>query len=128
MRRIIDKTFNIVCIDALSFGCRRIVKVDNKSRIKWIYEGNTDEIPFSPADLAITQSGNTITTVEAKTHSLHIISEEGVLIKYFMMEDMNVLLPISLDIDLNGTLWIGCSTFNIHDKNAKFHKLEISGC
>lgn len=62
------------------------------------------------------------------THSLHILSGEGILIKYFMMEDMNVLLPISLDIDLNETLWIGCSTFNIPDSNAKFHKLEISGC
>ncbi|CAG2218633.1 unnamed protein product [Mytilus edulis] len=131
MRRIIDKTFDIVCIDALSSGCRRIVKVDNKSTIKWVYEGNadinTDEIPFSPADLAITQSGNIIAT-EAKTHSLHIISEEGFLIKYFMMEDMNVSLPISLDIDLNGTLWIGCNTYNIPDNNTKFHKLEITGC
>lgn len=107
------------------------MKVNNKSTIKWIYEGNadinTDEIPFSPSDLAITQSGNIIST-EAKTNFFHILSEEGVLIKYLMKEDMNVLLPICLDIDLNGILWIGCSTFNIHDKNAKFHKLEISGC
>ncbi|CAG2249449.1 unnamed protein product [Mytilus edulis] len=70
MRIIIDKTFDIVCIDALSSGCRSIVKVDNKSTIKWVNEGNTDintdEIPFGPADLAITQLGNIIIT-EAET-------------------------------------------------------------
>lgn len=125
-----NKTGRIFGIDCLSYNLsmlRRIVKVDNNS-IEWIYKGNshinTDFI-FFPLSLTITQLGNII-VADKYTHSLHILSGEGVLIKYFMMKDLNILHPISLDIDLNGNLWIGCDK-DINSKE-KVHKLAMSGC
>ncbi|VDI04121.1 Hypothetical predicted protein [Mytilus galloprovincialis] len=125
-----DKTGNIVAIDCTSKDIKRIVKVVNNS-IEWIYEGNqdinTNKIPFNPYDLTVTKLGNIIVT-DKDTHSLHILSEEGVLIKCCMMEDNNILLPHCLDFDSNWNLWIGCSTYENSEDNAKIHKLEISGC
>ncbi|CAG2218631.1 unnamed protein product [Mytilus edulis] len=129
-RMTMDKTGNIVAVDFSSKDITRIVKVVNNS-IEWIYEGNqdinTDEIPFNPFGLSITKMEILLEHGE-DTHSLHILSEEGVLIKCCMMEDNNILLPYCLDFDSNGNLWIGCSTYENSEDNAKIHKLEISGC
>ncbi|CAG2218632.1 unnamed protein product [Mytilus edulis] len=148
MRIAMDKTKNIVGIDLLSANTGRVVKFDNMS-IKWIYDGdiNTKACPFYPTDLTITQLGNII-VADNTTDTLHILSEEGVLIKCckikttpiypsnititqlekYIIRSIDIISPFSLDIDSNGYLWVGCNTCKFRAENAKIYKLEITGC
>ncbi|CAC5391827.1 unnamed protein product [Mytilus coruscus] len=123
-----DNVYGVDCVTCNDIG--RIVKVVKKS-ITWIYEGNSDinteGNPFSPRDLTISQLGNVI-VADKLTHSLHILSGEGVLIKFCKMKDINIMFPLSLEINSNGNLWVGCDTNEYSKENAKIHKLDITGC
>lgn len=126
-----DKMGNIYGVDCVTCNdIGRIVKVVKKS-ITWIYEGNSDinkkGKAFSPRDLTISHLGNVI-VADNLTHSLHILSEEGILIKCCKMEDINIMFPLSLEINSSGILWLGCDTSKYSKQNAKIHKLDITGC
>ncbi|VDI04119.1 Hypothetical predicted protein [Mytilus galloprovincialis] len=125
-----DNMGNIYGVDCLTCNdIGRIVKVVKKS-ITWIYEGNSDintkGKAFSPRDLTISHSGNVI-VADNLTHSLHILSGEGVLIKFCEMQDINIMFPLSLEINSSGILWLDVIQAN-SKQNAKIHKLDITGC
>jgi hypothetical protein len=41
------------------------------------------------------------------------------------MSDQGVILPLSLDIDTLGQLWVGCNTYKSEADDAKVHIIKL---
>lgn len=127
--RVTTNNKYIVAVDSLSDYFGRIVALKNSS-IKWTYEGNEEvnkHNPLNPHDIVATPKGNII-VADVDSHALHFLSDDGVLLKCIRTKDLNIIFPLSLDIDSTGRLWIGCSKYRDHPNNAKLHNVECTGC
>ena len=60
---------------------------------------------------------------DPRTHSLHVLSEQGDILTCKVMEDMGIQYPLSLDIDMRGKLWVGCGEDKGSD--AKIHIIKL---
>ena len=126
--RITDKNSDIVVIDGTSDDDDgRVVVLGKEGNVKWIYQGhpqiNTEDKPFNPRDIVTTSVGNVI-VADCSNHTLHVISGEGELLTYKDMSDQGVILPLSLDIDTCGQLWVGCDTYK-GKSDAKVHIVKL---
>ena len=125
--RITDNNSDIVVIDCTSRNEGRVVVLGKKGDVKWIYQGhpqiNTEDKPFNPHDIVTTSVGNVI-VADYNNHTLHVISGEGELLTYKDMSDQGVILPLSLDIDTCGQLWVGCDTYK-GKSDAKVHIVKL---
>ena len=70
-----------------------------------------------------TSVGNVI-VADCNNHTLHVISGEGELLTYKVMSDQEVKLPLSLDIDSRGQLWVGCDAYK-GQYDAKIHIVKL---
>ncbi|XP_063406486.1 uncharacterized protein LOC134690447 [Mytilus trossulus] len=115
---------DIVVVDGISGSTGRIVCLRNNT-IKWTYEGNPDinneQNLFNPLDIVTTSTGNIIVADE-KNNALHVLSNAGAVLKCWRTTDVNIVFPISLDIDSNGRLLVGCR------RDSKIYVLEMTGC
>jgi hypothetical protein len=125
--RITDVNDDIVLIDSTSDDDGRVVVLGKEGDVKWIYQGhpeiNTEDNPFDPYDIVTTVVGNVI-VAECGNHTLHVISGEGELLTYKDMSDQGVIVPLSLDIDALGQLWVGCNTYE-GEADAKVHIVKL---
>jgi hypothetical protein len=126
--RITDKNSDIVVIDRTSYDDGRVVVLGKEGGVEWIYQGhpqiNTEDKPFYPSDIVTTSVGNII-VADYNNHTLHVISGEGELLTYKDMSDQGVILPLSLDIDTLGQLWVGCNTYKSEADDAKVHIIKL---
>jgi hypothetical protein len=106
----------------------KVVVLGKEGDVKWIYQGhphiNTEDKPFEPRDIVTTSVGNVI-VADCDNHTLHVISGEGELLTYKVMSDQGVILPMSLDIDTLGQLWVGCNTYTSEANDAKVHIIKL---
>ncbi|XP_063425605.1 uncharacterized protein LOC134709367 [Mytilus trossulus] len=125
-----DNDDNIYVIDILSEKDwrGRIVAVNNSNGVKWVYKGHPDmkiEQIFQPNDLVATKSNNIIVT-DDQNHMFHILNK-GQCIRYLEAEEFGINLPSSLDIGIDGLLYIGCGTQEEEPAEAKIFTVEFSG-
>ena len=125
--RITDVNSDIVVIDLTSNQDGRVVVLGKEGGVKWIYQGhpqiNTEDKPFDPCDIVTTSVSNVI-VADCINDTLHVISGEGELLTYKVMLDQGVIGPESLDIDIWGQLWVGCSTYK-GQSDAKVHIVKL---
>jgi hypothetical protein len=125
--RITDVNSDIVVIDLTSNEDGRVVVLGKEGGVKWIYQGhpqiNTEDKPFNPCDIVATSVGKVI-VADYNNDTLHVISGEGELLTYKVMLDQGVIGPESLDIDIWGQLWVGCSTYE-GQSDAKVHIVKL---
>jgi hypothetical protein len=126
--RITDVNFDIVVIDRTSEDDGRVVVLGKEGDVKWIFQGhpqiNTEDKPFDPKDIVTTSVGNVI-VADSNNHTLHVISGGGELLKYKVMSDQGVKLPLSLDIYTWGHLSVGCNTYEGETLDAKVHIVKL---
>jgi hypothetical protein len=125
--RITDVNSEIGVIDRTSNDDGRVVVLGKEEGVKWIYQGhpqiNTENKPFIPCDIVSTSVGNVI-VADSNNHTLHVISGGGELLTYKVMSDQGVKLPLSLDIDTWGHLWVSCDTYK-GQFDAKVHIIKL---
>ncbi|CAC5393894.1 unnamed protein product [Mytilus coruscus] len=106
----------------------RIVALNSSNGVRWVYKGHPDmkkEQIFQPNDLVSTKSNNIIVT-DDQNHMFHILNK-GQCIRYLKAEEFGINLPSSLDIGIEGLLYIGCGTHEEEPAEAKIFTVQFSG-
>lgn len=107
----------------------RVVVLDRKGQVKWTYQGypqvNSGYNLFCPSDIVTTSVGHVIVS-DTHRHVLHVLSEQGALLTCKVMADQGIIYPMSLDIDITGQLWVGCSSKEGGSCDAKLHIVKFS--
>lgn len=124
---------NICVADVLDESYRgRVVILGNTGNILQIYNGHSDidsqDSPFRPTDIKTTPADNII-VANYYNHTLHILSCDGVLIKYIMTEDVEIFMPYSLALYGPEQLYIGCLSDESSEEfvKAKLYQVRYSG-
>ena len=55
------------------------------------------------------------------THPLHVLSEQGDILRCKVMEDTAIKYPLSPVIDMSAQLWVGCYKHS----RATIHKVKL---
>lgn len=123
-RIAVNKEKKIVVVDGISGSTGRIVCLRNNT-VTWTYDGNSEinneQNLFNPLDIVTTSAGN-ILVADEKNNAFHVLSNAGEVLKCCRTTDINIVFPISLDIDSNGRLLVGCR------RDSKIYFLELTGC
>ncbi|XP_052102874.1 uncharacterized protein LOC127736396 [Mytilus californianus] len=123
-----DSYYNIYAIDLFENLEGRLVALERSGGIKFIYNGhksiNTPQTPFNPNGIVITKT-NTIIVSDKNNHSLHALNTEGELIGLQTVTDLGIKRPLSLCMDSEGFLLIGCNSSSIEAGDAKIHVVKI---
>jgi hypothetical protein len=72
----------------------------------------------------VTTSEGNVIVADCNNHTLHVISGEGELLTNKVISDQGVMLPMSLDIDTLGLLWVGCDAYKF-ESDAKVHIVKF---
>ena len=104
----------IVVIDVINDEFEgRVVMLDHGGQLHWTYNGcktiNSDQVKFYPGDVAVT-STDMILVTDCENHFIHVLNSTGDAILYKEIKSLGIELPLSLSIDPNDVLWIGCNT------------------
>ncbi|XP_071152237.1 uncharacterized protein [Mytilus edulis] len=124
---------NIHVVENVSYARGRVVVLGQGGDIIHIYTGDTeinkDEFePFIPTAIVTTPRDNVI-IADARTCTLHILNNVGLLMTYYKTSDINIMFPWSLTFTSTGQLYIGCVTKKSSTiKDAKIYEVTISGC
>jgi hypothetical protein len=116
---------DIVVVDRTSRDTGRVVVVGWEEGLRLTYTGHSKinvTTQFDPTDVVTTTTGHII-VCDCRSHALHVLSEQGDILTYKVMEDTGIKYPFSLDIDMRGQLWVGCYTNK--QSGAKIHKVNI---
>ena len=126
-RRIITDNYNnIYVIDRLSNEFDgRVVALGQNGMVKWIYTGYFSDYRFTPIDVVFLELYNVVVS-DVDNHLLHILDTEGQCIQYMMTMDLGIELPFSLNIDNEGFLIIGCTTYTGNKEGAKMFVIKYS--
>ncbi|XP_052079461.1 uncharacterized protein LOC127717731 [Mytilus californianus] len=120
---------DILVIDSISNGDRRVVVIDREGQVKWTYQGhpqvNSGGKLFYPTDIVTTSVGHVIVN-DFNNHALHVLSGEGDVLICKVMKDQGIIYPYSLDIDTKGQLWVGCHSGGEQRTDAKLHVMKMS--
>lgn len=123
-RIAVNNEKDIVVVDGISGSTGRIVCLRNNT-IAWTYEGNpeinNEQNLFNPLDIVTISAGNIIVADE-KNNAFHVLSNAGAVLKCCRTTDINIIYPISLDIDSKGRLLVGCR------RDSKIYVLELTEC
>ena len=128
-RRIITDNYNnIYVIDCVSNEFDdRVVALGQNGMVKWIYTGYSDtqtkDYIFKPIDIVFLESYNVVVS-DMNKHLLHILDTEGQCIQYMKTMDLGIELPNALNIDNEGFLIIGCTTYKRNKKGAKMFVIK----
>ncbi|XP_071154817.1 E3 ubiquitin-protein ligase TRIM71-like [Mytilus edulis] len=104
----------IVVVDVINDEFEgRVVMLDHGGQLIWTYNGfktiNSDQVKFYPGDVAVT-SPDMILVSDCENHVIHALNSVGEAIFYKEVKSLGIELPLSLIIDHNDVLWIGCNT------------------
>ncbi|VDI56411.1 tripartite motif-containing protein 2/3 [Mytilus galloprovincialis] len=120
-RKIITLNDNIYIIDKINAQWEgRVIVIDYGGQLLWVYKGcdnNVNKNKFYPTDITSTSS-NSILISDQQNHAIHVLNPAGDVIVCKDIKPLGIELPLSLSIDINGILWIGCNTFKV-DKDGK---------
>jgi hypothetical protein len=128
-RRIITDNYNnIYVIDCVANEFDdRVVALGQNGMVKWIYTGYSDtqtkDYRFKPIDIVFLESYNVIVS-DMDKHLLHILDTEGQCIQYMKTIDLGIELPNALNIDNEGFLIIGCTTYKRKKEGAKMFVIK----
>ncbi|VDI72197.1 Hypothetical predicted protein [Mytilus galloprovincialis] len=120
--RIITMNDMIYIIDCLNNQWEgRVLGLDYDGKILWTYKGCVVDFieisKFYPSDIAANSSGM-ILVLDKNNHAIHMLNCAGDVIACKDVKPLGIELPLSLSIDINGILWIGCNTWQA-DKDGK---------
>ncbi|XP_063405974.1 uncharacterized protein LOC134689902 [Mytilus trossulus] len=127
------KSFNnkIVVVDIMNKEWEgKVVMFDYGGQLHWTYNGCnciiSDQVKFYPTDVAITSTAMILVS-DQYNYALHVLSPAGELIVCKDVKVLGIKLPISLAIDNNEVLWIGCNTWTTDEiKKAKIICVKLS--
>ncbi|CAC5381595.1 unnamed protein product [Mytilus coruscus] len=110
----------IVVVDVINKEFEgRVVMLDRGGQLLWTYNGcktiNSNQVQFYPGDVAIT-SINMILVTDCENHLIHVLNSAGEAVLSKDVKSLGIDLPLSLSIDKNEVLWVGCNTCT-EDKN-----------
>ena len=114
---------DIVVVDRTSDVTGRVVVVGWEGGLRWTYTGHSKinvTTQCYPSGVVTTTAGHII-VCDFISHSLHVLSEQGDILTCKVMEDTGIKYPLSLDIDMRGQLWVGCSK----QSGATIHKVKL---
>lgn len=122
---------NMCVLDRLGHDRRgRVVVLTPGGDILGIYTGhfdvNTGEKPFGPVGLLPIPSDNIVVS-DVDNDLLHILSDKGQIITYYILRAMGILCPYSLALSKIGTIYIGCVNMIGDTKMAKLYELNYTG-
>ncbi|XP_063404556.1 tripartite motif-containing protein 2-like [Mytilus trossulus] len=124
---------NICVVDRLLKNAKgRIVVIGQEGNIKGIYTGhddvNTEDKPFIPLGILVTQSDN-ILVVDWAVSVVRILNSDGEFISYLNVYNLGIQYPHSIALSTPGKLYIGCGRGEESLKNdkAKLYEVEYSG-
>ncbi|XP_063406082.1 uncharacterized protein LOC134690008 [Mytilus trossulus] len=129
--RINSLNDSIVVVDIINKEWEgRVVMFDYGGQLHWTYNGCnniiSDQVKFYPGDVAITSSAMILIS-EQGNHAIHILNPAGEFIVCKDVKALGIELPISLNIDNNEVLWIGCNTWETDkNKNAKIVCVKLT--
>ncbi|XP_071150773.1 uncharacterized protein [Mytilus edulis] len=104
----------------------RVVVLGKYGNLKWTYKGHhsiNSKNNFIPQDLVTTSKG-LILVSDTNSNAVHMLSMEGCLVTS-LNESQGIEKPLCLNINQDGQLQIGCSSFG-KDKLSKLHTVDIS--
>lgn len=123
--RIAASTSDIFVLDMKNEDNGRIIALNSKGNLKWIYNGCTfSQYKFCPNDLTLSSSSGLLIMPDTYNNALHFVNGKGELILYQKLKTFGINLPCSVAMDYKGRLWVG--TGRNKNKNAMIHLLSIS--
>ncbi|XP_071160541.1 E3 ubiquitin-protein ligase TRIM71-like [Mytilus edulis] len=106
----------------------RVMGLDYGGKLLWTYNGcdtKLDSGKFYPIDISTNSSGM-ILVADKDNNAVHVLNSTGEFIACKVVKSIGIELPISLDIDKNGILWIGCNTWKADkDRKAKLFSVKL---
>ena len=117
---------DIVLVDMTSGNTGRVVVVGWEGVLRWTYTGHSKinaTTQFYPRDVVTTTAGHIIVS-DYNTHALHVLSGQGDILTCKVMEDNGIEYPWTLNLDMKGQLWVGCSTGGKQSR-AKIHMVNL---
>ena len=101
---VVENINDDICV--INMGSKGLVVVDKAGRLRFTYDGTQASFPFffSPTSL-VTDSLGQILIADAMNSCLHILDENGILIRCIGRSILNIVSDLS--IDENENLWVG---------------------
>ncbi|XP_063425558.1 uncharacterized protein LOC134709320 [Mytilus trossulus] len=127
--KIITLNDTIYIIDRMKKNFEgRIMGLDYGGKLLWTYNGYDTKLysgKFYPIDICTNSSGM-ILVADKDNNAVHVLNSTGEFIVCKVVKSIGIDLPISLDIDKNGILWIGCNTRKAEkDSKAKIFAVKL---
>ncbi|VDI72196.1 Hypothetical predicted protein [Mytilus galloprovincialis] len=127
--KIITLKDTMIIIDRVNKNFEgRVIGLDYGGKLLWTYNGcdtKLDSGKFYPIDISTNSSG-TIFVADKDNHAVHVLNSTGEFIVCKVVKSIGIELPVSLDIDKNGILWIGCNTWKANkDSKAKIFSVKL---
>lgn len=123
--RIAASTSDTFVLDMKNEDNGRIVALNSKGNLKWIYNGCTfSQHKFCPNDLTLSLLSGLLIMPDTYNNALHFVNGKGELILYQRLNTFGINLPCSVAMDYKGHLWVG--TGKNRNQNAMIHLLSIS--
>lgn len=120
---------DMLFIDRTSNKDGRMVVLNREGQVKWTYHGHLQvylgDKTFNPLDIETTSEGHVIVN-DLTNHALHVLSKDGYVLTCKIMVYQGIICPMSLDIDTNGQLWVGCFSGDEQIKDAQLNVLKMS--
>ncbi|CAC5419066.1 unnamed protein product [Mytilus coruscus] len=112
------------------FSDGRIVGINHKGEEKWSYSNKLGSVTsfFYPHDVTVT-SGGLILASDYWDNAIHVINKDGDITGWIELLDIgNSMFPESLDVDDQGTLWVGCGkkSYSQEVKTYKIYSFKLS--
>lgn len=92
----------------ICFSNRSVEVYDSNLQHRFSYPDATDVESFLPQDICTDDFGH-ILIADQRSRLIHILNKNGVLLKMVKLPGLSTSYPISLTIDVNRCLCIGCS-------------------
>lgn len=119
---------NVCVTDWLTSDRRsRLVVLKQDGNILNTYLGhpklNAEDKPFKPRDI-VTSPSDYIIISESSSNLIHMLDSSGCFVASFDTTDIRVVFPYALSF--SGKLYIGCSTLQQSQDNAKLYEVEFN--
>ena len=91
-------------VSAISYT-GKLIAVMADGQLRYEYSGQGDE-ELSPYNVCSDQMDHFLIT-DRNNHRVHILHQEGRFIQYIPTSQQGLIKPITIDIDLEGYIWVG---------------------
>ena len=103
-----NKVTQDICIcdlDGIFSTEGKLIAVGADGKPRYEYTGQGDK-KLSPYDVCTDQMGHVLIT-DRNNHRVHILDQEGRFIQYILTSQQGLSKPITLDVDVEGYIWVG---------------------